>query len=425
MKSKDNKTLQMCSFISLLIGLQGYVMAAICYKDSNHAVVVASLIYGTLMFVTFVDMQIRRKTHAFFISGSIMVVFLEVFFLYTGGTHGFGIIWLILVPLFTVYLMTYGAFIALNLIVLLIFIIAMYTPLNKFIYDFDHAFEIRFPLVYIMSFMFSFFLKLRIKKTENELENKRSILSTEISQAAKIQNTFLKQTNLDFKNWDTAYICIPMAGVSGDLFDYYINEKDSTILDGFGIYDISGHGISSGILSLLAKNIFQHEFYENKNIDLWETVQKINDRFILEKGAIDNYITGIIARTQESRIEIVNAGQQLPFLYKKSTGNIEVVKNSSAAFGAIGLAAVTSLFDSVYLDVESGDELILFTDGVTDCRNQDGVSLGRDSFYGILKKHINTQNINKQLNDIVSDIKLFKNEAEAADDMTIILLRKK
>ncbi|MCR4579203.1 MAG: SpoIIE family protein phosphatase [Treponema sp.] len=416
---------QMCCFISLLIGIQGIVMAVICYKDSNLSVFLTSLSYSSLMFSTLIIMIMTKKETAFYITGPLMIIFIECYFLYSGGTDGFGVIWVALVPLFTVYLLPYGGFIGLNTVVLLILLIGLLTPLNKFLYEFSATFRVRFPILYVMEFSFSFFLKHRIIKTESELTKQKNILSSEINQAAAIQKTFLKQDNLEFSDWDTAFTCIPMAGVSGDLFDYYPDTNDKSQLLGLGIYDISGHGVSSGIISLLAKNIIHQEFYANLNLPLWEIVQNINDRFIEEKGEITNYITGIIVRTCGLRVELVNAGHLLPFVFRHAENKIYSLPNSNKAFGAIGLNSIPSFYDSIFLDMESGDELILFTDGITDCRNSLQLPMGRAGFQDILEKYMKVPSTGSQLRDIIYEISKYMDNTSAVDDMTLILLRKK
>ena len=423
--NNDNKTLQMCSFLSLLIGIQGFLMAIICARDSNLAVVIASVMYASVMLTTFVILLVKKTPIVFYYTAPIVVILLECFYLYTGGTQGFGILWLSVVPLFTLYLLPQVTFIALNATILFIFFLAMFTPLNNFIYDFPRSFEIRLPLLYLFEFIFAYILKKRIAKTESELKKQKDIYSSEISQASAVQDAFLKPANLDFNEWDTAYTFIPMSGISGDFYDYYINPDDKGNLEGVGIYDISGHGISSGIVTLLAKNIVKQEFFNNKSEDLSKTLQRFSERFMAERGEIERYITGVVVRTINGKVELVNAGHQMPLLYKKSTGKIEPILQAPDSFGAIGLSSISANYVAQSVDMESGDELILFTDGLTECRNPKGESLGRDRLLNILGKHIFTPNINSQMRGIIFEIASFMNGSSSDDDMTIILLRKR
>ena len=95
-----------------------------------------------------------------------------------------------------------------------------------------------------------------------------------------------------------------MMGVAGDLFDFY---TDSNSLDGLGIYDISGHGISSGLLTMLVKNIIHNEFYKKENKTLDEILYKSNNRIIEEKGNVENYVTGILMKIKNNDVNFVVA----------------------------------------------------------------------------------------------------------------------
>ncbi len=420
-----NKDYQMAWFISLLIGVEGLVMTLICLKEGNLRMVLISASYAFAMLGTFVYINLTKKLSPFYVVVYIIAFFLTTDFLVDGGTEGFGIIWMTIIPLFSVYVLPYRSFFIMNSGILIIIILGMWTPLNSFVYDFNLTFETRFPLIYMFDFLFATFLKRRILQTEGELRNQKDLLATEIQQAATIQKTFFHQNFTHFSDWEIACRCVPMAGVSGDMYDFYpskIEGEDS--LCGAGIFDISGHGISSGIITLLAKNIIMQEFYEGTSIPLKDTVQKINDRFIFEKGPIDNYITGILLRCEGGKVEIVNSGHQRPILYKSKIKSVSFVENSPDAFGAIGISSFPSVFDSVSVEMESGDELVLYTDGIVDCENEKKESFGYDRLKEVFRKSAGFT-AEEQLELLYHSLEDFAGEVEPEDDKTLVILRKK
>ena len=147
---------------------------------------------------------------------------------------------------------------------------------------------------------------------ESYLKTHSDALENEIKMAAIIQQNFFRQEIDNIKKYEVAYFSRPMVGVSGDLYDFY---KTGEKLDGLGVFDVSGHGISSGIVTMLVKNIIHQEFYNQKDADLWEIVNEINDRVIEEKGDIQNYLTGVLVRLYEDKFELVDAGHPAPILY--------------------------------------------------------------------------------------------------------------
>ena len=440
----ERKNYQMTCFICLAILIEGLVLSIISLLDSNLKVVFSTLSYTILMAATLIYTKITKKLNFFYVSASIMVICLTLWFIYSGGTEGFGIIWIAVIPLFTLYLIPYKGFIILNFAVQLFLIAGLWTPLNQtnLVYSFTETFKVRFPLLYLFEFGFSLFLKRRIHMTEEELIEQKNILANEIKQASLIQKTFFQQESGLYKGWELAYSCIPMAGVSGDLYDLYPEKEEDLIsvtsiseqktgkikIKGLGIFDTSGHGISTGIITLLAKNIIRQEFYENKKNSLVDLMNKINIRFNVEKGDLENYMTGLLLRIGEkdsdgrTSIEFVNAGHQAPVLFKHSKGSFELLNNSTLSVGAIGLSSIEPYYDSISISMEAGDQLILYTDGVINCCAPGGRRLGQQGFIDILASHIEKE-VDVQLSDIISDIAAFKDIEPSKDDMTIMLLK--
>lgn len=419
--SHENKNIQMSRFISLALGIQGLFMAAVSNRDSYLLMVIVPLAYGIVMLLNFIYLCFKKNLIPFYTSAFLMVYLLEYSFLTTGGTEGFGIIWLILVPLFSVYLLDTVFFFIWNSVLLASLIAAMWTPLNAYIYDFNRAFEIRFPLVYTFAFLFATFLKYSINKTEHNLEIQTKLLSTEIHQAAVIQQTFYKQKQTEFSDWEISFKNMPMAEVTGDLYDIY-TENDK--LKGLGIFDISGHGISSGLITMLAKNIIHQEFFANYNKDLQSTVGIINNRLIEDKGDIENYLTGIFIKTYDNKIELVNAGHQFPIIYKAKEKSFTVLNKDPSAMGAVGIKYLPGVYITQEIEFDSGDEIILYTDGIVECKNKKNELFGLERFMSTLKTFTEISP-EKQINFVTSELKKFADNEVQTDDMTILILKKK
>ena len=395
------------------------------------------------MLITLIYTKITKKLNFFYVSASLMVTCLTLWFLYSGGTDGFGIIWMAVVPLFTLYLLPYKGFVSLNCSVFLMLAIALWTPLvnTSLVYDYSIIFRTRFPILYLFEIIFSIFLKYRIRMTESELIAQKDLISSENEMAALIQKSFFRQEVSLYKGWDIACTCIPMEGISGDLYALYPKHKENKDskkireakdekleISGVGIFDSSGHGISTGIITLLGKKIFDQEFYENEKNSIVELMEKINLRFNVEKGEVDTFMTGILVRMKgvdskgNGQIEFVNAGHQSPVIYRKKDDSFELVNNSTLSVGAIGLSSIEPYYDSISMEMSKGDELILYTDGVINCCAPGGRRLGQQGFINILASNIN-KNADTQLNDIISNIAAFKGMEPSKDDMTIMILR--
>ncbi len=273
--------------------------------------------------------------------------------------------------------------------------------------------------VLIIIFMILIYTRI-VYKIEYYLKNHSENLENEIKMAAVIQQNFFRQEIENIKKYEVAYFSQPMVGVSGDLYDFY---KTGEKLDGLGVFDVSGHGISSGLVTMLVKNIIHQEFYNHTDVELWEIVNQINDRVIEEKGEIQNYLTGVLIRLYEDKFEIVDAGHPAPILYKKKTGECQYIKLGEKSVGVIGIAGFPVFYESLFFDFEDGDELILFSDGVVDIKNEKDEYFGKERLLETAKINLD-KSAAEQVSFIANSIYSFCANCDQNDDLTIIVLKK-
>ncbi len=256
------------------------------------------------------------------------------------------------------------------------------------------------------------------KIRETHLEN----IEKEIELAAFVQESFSKRKIPELDGYEIAYYSKAMAGVSGDIYDFYTQGKN---LKGVGIFDVSGHGIASGLVTMLVRNIFQQEFLQHEKLELYEVMEIIDSRVRKEKRSIENYLTGILLRMKGNTVEIVNAGHPCPILYKKSKDEcLYFDANRKFSSTVIGLSAVDPFFQETSFKMEKGDELVLFTDGIKEALNSEHDEYGNERFM----TSVNTathQDFNKQIDSILTDMKRFTKNAEQSDDITIVIIKKK
>ena len=259
-------------------------------------------------------------------------------------------------------------------------------------------------------------------KLERVRDNHLEAMEKEIELAAFVQESFSKRKMPDLESFDIAYYSKAMAGVSGDMYDFY---TDDDILEGAGIFDVSGHGISSGLVTMLVRNIFQQEFHQNEDRPLYEVMEIIDKRIRVEKRSIENYLTGILLRMKGNTIEIVNAGHPCPILYRKQTGQCSYFDDKRKfSSTVIGLSSIEPFFQETSFDMNSGDEIILFTDGIKEAMNTTHDEYGNSRFLTSMQKAV-TQDFEQQIPSVLADIGTFTENAEQSDDITIVIIRKK
>ena len=259
-------------------------------------------------------------------------------------------------------------------------------------------------------------------KFEKSRNNHIEAMEKEIQLAAFVQESFTKKKIPELDGFEVAYYSKAMSGVSGDMYDFYTQGRR---LKGVGIFDVSGHGIASGLVTMLVRNIIQQEFHGNEDKPLFEVMEIIDKRIRKEKRNIENYLTGVLLRMNGKKVEIVNAGHPSPVIFKKANNSC-IFFDDARQFSSsvIGLSYIDSFFQETSFNMENGDEIILYTDGVKEAQNPEHDEFGAERFMNSVKKAVQSD-LNEQIQLILTDMGVFTQDTGQSDDVTIVIIKKK
>ena len=260
-----------------------------------------------------------------------------------------------------------------------------------------------------------------LKETNEKLQLEQDESNREMDLAVHVQRSFYPQVVSSLNGWDMAIHFRPFAGVSGDLYDFYTNGKE---LEGLSLFDVSGHGIAAGLITMLSKNIVFRVFSENRNEKLPVLMEKLNEAIIKAKGNIENYMVGLILRIDpDGTLEITNAGGPPPLLYSSRSGSVSPIQTDKKQFGMIGVADLPVSFQNVTFSMAGGDTVVFTTDGLTEATNPAGEEFGQERLIeSLCNKERKTAD--QILAGILKDLSTFVGSEPLRDDITLIVLRK-
>ncbi len=264
-----------------------------------------------------------------------------------------------------------------------------------------------------------------------ELSEANYVLSKGLESVAQVQKNVLPAKEKLFKGWDFSAIYRPLDNnVSGDFYDFYYTEEK---LDGIGIFDVSGHGITAGLMTILSKGIITQHFVNGleQKIPLTKVLEEINETYIKEKVNVDNYITGLLFTfsTFDSNdvchIQMVNAGHPYPLFYDSKNQTVTEIKyeNQNEQYGIIGIEGLDVSFPTVNFEASINDVLVCFTDGITEAMNVDNKDFSKDRIIEILEKNakLSAHEIGQM---IMSELEMFTKGTKIHDDITLIVLKR-
>ena len=210
-------------------------------------------------------------------------------------------------------------------------------------------------------------LYLGVCGTSYQSEFERELLS-----AQKVQQRLLPAGKMA-AGIPYAYTYVPCLEIGGDLPDVYELGGQA-----YGVLaDVSGKGISAGMLSAFVKAGF-----DRKEPDLAKALKKLNLKFNEMEQDERSYITVAAVRIDKETqtLRYAFAGHNAPILLKNSQGIHEI---ETPSFPISNWCADCE-YEERELGYQTGDMLVLLTDGVTECKNAQGELFGIERAESVL-----------------------------------------
>lgn len=260
-----------------------------------------------------------------------------------------------------------------------------------------------------------------------KLEEARIVAEKDMRLAVNVQQNFFPRRSPALDDWEIAYTFKPMSGVSGDLYDFFTTGKK---LDGIALFDVSGHGISSGLVTMLSKTVIDRYFTVDQDVQINSIMKSINNGIVEAKGDIENYLTGLLLRCDGNKVQYTNAGHP-PMFFRSAKGTCAVVESkkktedSGFAGGAIiGIPGMDLDVKGIHFEMKSGDALIMYTDCLSESRNAEGEEWGQPAVMKAFGE-AGSGDAKSKLDYVLDQFARFTEGVEVKDDLTVIVLQKK
>lgn len=191
-----------------------------------------------------------------------------------------------------------------------------------------------------------------------------------MSLAAEMQWQVLPPNSFAVRDLSVAAMLEPAYDVGGDAFDYAYQDG---VLQ-FAIFDAVGHGLESSLMSTLTVGTYRHRRRSGDELD--RTARAI-DTMIADQFGDARYATGQLGRVDVSsgRLTLVNAGHPPPLLIRNErvVGPLTCPPRLPFGLGHLAKEPPGPMFDE---QLEPGDALLLYTDGVVEARRSRGSDFG-------------------------------------------------
>lgn len=233
----------------------------------------------------------------------------------------------------------------------------------------------------------------------------------EVDIASAIQKGILPYEEASFANCDIKAVMKPAKDIGGDLYDYLELDSTHTMIV---VADVSGKGIASAMLmALVLAHIRQ---LAKLRYTPSAILKNINDTFAEENPKM-MFVTAFVGiyDSESGKLTYANAGHNPPYLIHNG---IHILDESDGT--PLGLFSGEDFVD-VVVDMEVGDSVFLYTDGVNEAVNESGEFYGVDRIVDTLDE--TSSSLSKDYIGVMeSSVREFAGNAEQNDDITMLAL---
>jgi serine phosphatase RsbU (regulator of sigma subunit) len=252
---------------------------------------------------------------------------------------------------------------------------------------------------------------LRLKSVYSELYERNLLLKKELEIAKRVQQFIIPKdfSQISYPTVSGRYL--PIEDIGGDFFDCYQIPDDKY---GFLIADVTGHGIPAALVMAMAKMMFN--VYATRFSSTSKLFASINSQ--LHGLLLDTqYVTAffIIYDRKKNTINYTNAGHTRALYYRALKKKV-IALDTKGFF--IGITEDPD-YEEKMLAVEPGDKLLLYTDGITEIKNDEGNEFGEQRLAQFIVNH----SISKGedfCNSLLEEVKSFTSLENRVDDIAFL-----
>jgi len=246
-------------------------------------------------------------------------------------------------------------------------------------------------------------------------------LEGELEIAREVQNRLFPQSTPEVTGLRLYGLCKPARTVSGDYYDF-LGLGDGRV--GLVVGDISGKGISAALLMATLQSALHAQFYDGQPgsgrplswpLHTADVVNRLN-RQIYANTPREKYVTlfyGVYDGASR-KLTYTNAGHLPPVIFRRHS-----LLRLEGGGTVVGLFPSVR-YDQVEVQIEPGDVLLAFTDGMTEPENSYGEEFGEDRLLDVARRALGAPP-EILMDEIYRSVSDWTGSQELQDDMTLVV----
>ncbi|MBU0576969.1 SpoIIE family protein phosphatase [Patescibacteria group bacterium] len=255
------------------------------------------------------------------------------------------------------------------------------------------------------------------KSTEAMIEKEK--ITHELELAGQIQKELLPKDVPKISNLDIAASLISADEVGGDCYDFIKIDDDKLL---FYVADVTGHGVSAGLVSAINNALVPAFLEQYKRAG--DILTHLN-HILKAKTRPNVFMTMMMAiwSVEKADIRFAQAGHDPIIHYKAVENNIvELETGGGMALGMI--EDISNITKTATEPVAINDVLVFYTDGIPEAWKNEKETYGKARFKESVKKNSTLATAQEIHDALIKDVQDFMGDYRQADDITLIVVKR-
>ena len=244
----------------------------------------------------------------------------------------------------------------------------------------------------------------------------------DVALAAEVQKRFLPQNSIRNENSSAAACFQPARVVSGDCYDF-LDLGEERI--GFVVADVAGKGVAAALVTAAVQSSIRILASE-QTVRPTEMARKLN-AFLYRNTGSSTYATFFFGVLQGKHLRYVNAGHNPPWLYRPAHSGGQTERS----YTRIGELNVGGTFVGMFpgpeyeegvIELEPGDLVFAFTDGVPEALNTDQQEFGEERLHELACR-LGPLPVDEMVLRVTEEVRRWIGDAPQHDDLTLVVIK--
>ena len=249
--------------------------------------------------------------------------------------------------------------------------------------------------------------------------NEKKRLDHDLEIARDIQRILLPERAPEIAGFEISGMNVAARQVSGDYYDYIRIDEHRL---GIAIADVSGKGVPASLIMAICRSVLRSQATSNPspshvlkevNRQLYPDIKE--DMFISMAYLVLDHSLG--------KITLSRAGHDAPLFYQSTTQKVTALKPPGMVLGIDSGSVFDRLTNDFDVPLECDDCLVLYTDGVTEALDSEGLEFGMDRMIRSVRASAK-QGASAIVARVIEDVRDFAGAQPQHDDITMIAIRK-